>query len=144
MIDFDKLNTISSSCMDGFAIRSFDSVRLLVVGSVAHCYGHHVEVEFVEVIYCSCAVWMDFPSFRMANRRERNHVSRIVDLDPNYKVFAIDAETCTPGSHTFFIVAEDATMRERTVKYTHWYPPPDGEPIRQSPAPDPGKAPDSP
>ena len=111
MIDLNNLNTISESCWDGFYIHSFDGYRMILVGSKDISYNQLVEVEFVDVAYCSCSVYFNDAKFRIAKLQERKDIGKIVDLVKDEIVFAIEADAGV-GDTTFFIVAKDVTMRE--------------------------------
>lgn len=110
---FETLNNLVESGVDHFQVDSFDSCRLLIVGSLDLCYYHNVEVEFADVAYISCPTHFFDPTFRIGVSGERERlVSVLGDFEEN--VYCIDASA---GSwpQTFFIVARSVVITEGMV-----------------------------
>ena len=68
----DDVNELSHHGIDEFRIDSYDSCRLVIVGSFDLGYYHDVEITFTEVDFIRCATNFMQPMFRDAGVAEDN------------------------------------------------------------------------
>jgi hypothetical protein len=110
---FDTLNALAARGVDQFRVQSFDSSRLVIVGSFDLCYYHNVEVEFTDVAYVASATNFFEPKFRLGTPHERRFLVPVIgDSDDN--LYCIDADAGSEP-HTFFVVARTAVVTEGNV-----------------------------
>jgi hypothetical protein len=111
----DRLNKFA--CWD-YRLLSFDGSRLIIVGSTDLSYYHLVEAEFAEVSFLSCPTEFSHGRFRLATEAEHTLVNRLVAIDGEDILFAIDAESSgSMETQVFFILAQTLNVIEGTVYY---------------------------
>ena len=107
----EVLSTMNRICGWDCVVSSFDGCRLYLSGGSAPEYAKPF-AEFSGVEYVECAFEFSHPTFRMANDDERTKVSRLIPLDDDCYVFAIDTETMANlDPKTFLIAAMHVALR---------------------------------
>ena len=114
MDPLDRLNELG--CWD-YELFGFDGSRLVLAGSTDLSYYHLVEAEFEEVSFVSCPANFSHPRFRRATSAEESSVGRLVAIDAQDILVAIDAESSgsTLEPQTFFVLATKVSLREGKV-----------------------------
>lgn len=111
----DQLNQLA--CWD-YQLLSFDGYRLVIAGSTDFGYYHLIEAEFAEVSFINCPTDFSHARFRLATDSEQASISRLVAIDAEHHLVAIEAETSASiDLQVFFILAESVKVIEGTVYY---------------------------
>jgi hypothetical protein len=112
----EVLSTMNRTCGWDCVVSRFDGWCLYLSGGSAPEYAKPF-AGFSGVQYVECAFEFSHPTFRMANDDERGKVSRLIALDDDCHVFAIDTETmANPDPKTFLIAAMHAALRSGEVE----------------------------
>jgi hypothetical protein len=106
------LEAINSICRWDCVITSFDGWNLNLSSGSSLEYASLLAV-FSGVLYVSCPIEFSHPTFRLATEVERSQIAKLVALEEEDFVIAIDAET-TAGldTHTFFLVVESVALAD--------------------------------
>ncbi|RYG58227.1 hypothetical protein EON80_27375 [bacterium] len=106
----DRLNTLLGS-HDECRIQSFDSWRIIIIGSFDIGYYHDFEVEFGGATYINCLTDFHAQSFRLGTAAERVLLGADY-LEPEETLFCFESD-----GRNFFIVAATLVLREGHVKH---------------------------
>ena len=99
------LDTLNSRCGWECVVKSYDGWRLGVSSGSSVEYATPL-ATFTGVSYVSLPFDFSHPEFRLASSVEREQIGKVVPLEPEDVVFAIEAETMAPlNRQVFFLVA---------------------------------------
>ena len=106
----ELIGALNSGCGSEWLIKSFDGWNLGLSSGTSVEYAAP-RVVFSGVSYMSCPFEFSHPTFRVATTSERENIGRLVPLEAEDSVVAIEAETMAgPDPHVFFLVASSATL----------------------------------
>jgi hypothetical protein len=119
MNELNRLNEIVETTNTvHFRIQSYDSVNLMLTGSLDLCYYHEVELVFHAVSYISLPADFRYPKCRKATLMEVAEIGNFIAVDTNETVFCIEAATSSSLEKLpFFVVAESVSLKEGIVFY---------------------------
>ena len=103
-------NSLNSDRGSEWLVKSFDGWNLSLSSGTSAEYATP-SVVFSGVSYMSCPFEFSHPTFRMATASERENIARLVPLETEDTVVAIEAETMAGlDRHVFFLAASSAAL----------------------------------
>ncbi|GLS97881.1 hypothetical protein [Piscinibacter gummiphilus] len=104
------LDALNSRCGWDCVIKSYDGWRLSLSSGTSVEYATPV-AAFIGVSYVSLPFEFSHPKFRIASLVEREKIEKVVPVDPEDAVLAIEAETMASfDRQVFFLVASSVEV----------------------------------
>lgn len=101
----ELLEALNAACGWECMVKSYDGWRLGLSSGTSAEYALPVAV-FTGVSYVSLPIEFSHPEFRVASLTEREQVGKVVPIEPEDTVFAIEAETMASlDRQSFYLVA---------------------------------------
>jgi hypothetical protein len=105
------LDTLNSHCGWECVVKSYDGWRLSVSSGSSVEYATPL-ATFAGVSYVSLPFDFSHPEFRLASSVEREQIGKVVPLEPEDVVFAIEADTMASfDRQVFFLVALSVELK---------------------------------
>ncbi len=117
MASLEELNELARGATD-FRIQSFDSSKLLIIGSFDLCYYHDIELAFSEVSFIRCPVYFDNPVFSDSDSASGGR-RFIINTDEGQFEIVADAWNATIGKVYHYDHGHQLQPGERIADWIH-------------------------